>query len=94
MRLLLENGASLREFLQRDETLSELYRQLPACLFRRKFPKSNDGVSLDHVSAEVRKLLGRFTRPLYPTPTQNDVCSMSLDEASSSVSLLICPPSP
>lgn len=93
MRLLLENGASLREFLQQDETLCELYGQLPDCLFRQKLPKSNDGVSLAHVSAEVKKLLGSFTQLVYPNTTQSDVCSMSLDDPSSSVSLFISPPS-
>lgn len=93
MRLLLENGASLREFLQQDETLCELYRQLPACLFRRKFPKSNDGISLAHVSVEVKKLLGRFSELIYPNSAQSNVCSMSLDDPSSSVSLFMCPPS-
>lgn len=37
--LLLENGASLRDFLQDEETLCELYRQLPGCFFLRKLAK-------------------------------------------------------
>uniref|UniRef100_A0A3B3ZW62 Uncharacterized protein n=1 Tax=Periophthalmus magnuspinnatus TaxID=409849 RepID=A0A3B3ZW62_9GOBI len=36
--LLLENGVSLRDFLQ-EETLCELYRQLPNCLFLRRLAK-------------------------------------------------------
>lgn len=91
VRLLLENGASLREFLQQDEALCKLYRQLPDCLFRRKLPKSIDSISLAHVSAEVKKLLGQFSQFLYPKTAQNDVCSMSLDEPSSSVSVVISP---
>lgn len=91
VRLLLENGASLREFLQEDESLCELYRQLPACLFRGKLPKSDDGISLSHVAVEVRKLLGRFTQLLYSNTAQNDICSMPTDNTSSSVSLFTCP---
>lgn len=87
VRLLLENGASLREFLQKDQTLCELYRQLPDCLFRRKLPKSADGISLSHVAAEVKKLLGRCTQLLYCTTAHNS--SMSVDNSSSSVSLFI-----
>ncbi|CAG09283.1 unnamed protein product, partial [Tetraodon nigroviridis] len=83
VRLLLENGASLSDFLHRDETLCELYSQMPACWFRRKLPKSNDGVSLAHVSAELKKLLGRFTQHLYPNTAHNEACSMSLEEPSS-----------
>lgn len=87
VRLLLENGASLREFLQKDQTLCELYRQLPDCLFRRKLPKSADGISLSHVAVEVKKLLGRCTQLLYCTTAHNS--SMSVDNSSSSVSLFI-----
>lgn len=39
VRLLLENGASLRDFLQDDDTLCELYKQMPGCLFLRKLAK-------------------------------------------------------
>lgn len=37
--LLLENGVSLRDFLQNEETLCELYKQLPSGLFLRKLAK-------------------------------------------------------
>uniref|UniRef100_A0A8C5EES7 TRPM SLOG domain-containing protein n=1 Tax=Gouania willdenowi TaxID=441366 RepID=A0A8C5EES7_GOUWI len=37
--LLLENGVKLRDFLQDEETLCELYKQLPACFFLRKLAK-------------------------------------------------------
>lgn len=86
VRLLLENGASLREFLHEDETLCELYRQLPACLFRLKLPKSDDGISLSHVAVEVKKLLGRFTHLLYSNTGRNAARSTPLDNTSSSVS--------
>uniref|UniRef100_A0A8C3ARZ7 Transient receptor potential cation channel, subfamily M, member 2 n=1 Tax=Cyclopterus lumpus TaxID=8103 RepID=A0A8C3ARZ7_CYCLU len=37
--LLLENGVSLRDFLQDEETLRELYKQLPGGIFLRKLAK-------------------------------------------------------
>ncbi len=37
--LLLENGVSLRDFLQDEETLCELYKQLPSCFFLCKLAK-------------------------------------------------------
>ncbi|XP_037136394.1 transient receptor potential cation channel subfamily M member 2 [Syngnathus acus] len=88
--LLLENGVSLREFLQSEDTLCELYKQLPNCFFLRKLAKrvhascyrrrkvfavrnrvhssQTEGIALNHVSDEVRHLLGNFTQPIYPPP--------------------------
>ncbi|KAM9342245.1 transient receptor potential cation channel subfamily M member 2 [Pholidichthys leucotaenia] len=37
--LLLENGVSLRDFLEDEETLCELYKQMPNCFFLRKLSK-------------------------------------------------------
>ncbi|XP_077473871.1 transient receptor potential cation channel subfamily M member 2 [Stigmatopora argus] len=37
--LLLENGVSLREFLHSEDTLCDLYKQLPNCVFLRKLAK-------------------------------------------------------
>ncbi|XP_061143606.1 transient receptor potential cation channel subfamily M member 2 isoform X3 [Syngnathus typhle] len=37
--LLLENGVCLREFLQSEDTLCGLYKQLPNCFFLRKLAK-------------------------------------------------------
>uniref|UniRef100_A0A3P9H183 Transient receptor potential cation channel, subfamily M, member 2 n=1 Tax=Oryzias latipes TaxID=8090 RepID=A0A3P9H183_ORYLA len=37
--LLLENGMSLRKFLQNEETLCNLYREMPSCFFLRKLAK-------------------------------------------------------
>lgn len=37
--LLLENGVSLRDFLQDEDTLCELYKQLPGGIFLRKLAK-------------------------------------------------------
>uniref|UniRef100_A0A7N8XKB4 Transient receptor potential cation channel, subfamily M, member 2 n=1 Tax=Mastacembelus armatus TaxID=205130 RepID=A0A7N8XKB4_9TELE len=39
VRLLLENGVSLREFLQDEQTLRELYTRLPNCIFLSKLAK-------------------------------------------------------
>ncbi|XP_072253281.1 transient receptor potential cation channel subfamily M member 2 [Leuresthes tenuis] len=39
VNLLLENGVELRDFLQEEETLCELYQQLPSCFFLRKVAK-------------------------------------------------------
>lgn len=41
--LLLENGVSLRDFLQDEQTLCELYRQLPSCFFLHKLAKRVHG---------------------------------------------------
>lgn len=37
--LLLENGLCLRDFLKDDDTLCELYKQLPNCFFLDKLAK-------------------------------------------------------
>ncbi|XP_026232352.1 transient receptor potential cation channel subfamily M member 2 [Anabas testudineus] len=41
--LLVENGVSLRDFLQDEQTLCELYRQLPSCFFLHKLAKRVHG---------------------------------------------------
>lgn len=102
--LLLENGASLRDFLEDEETLCELYRQLPECFFLRRLakrvqsnchgvmirPRAHAGeISMTHVSDEVHRLLGIFTQPLYPRSTTINNFSMSLDDSSTSVSMII-----
>ncbi|XP_073710850.1 transient receptor potential cation channel subfamily M member 2 isoform X2 [Misgurnus anguillicaudatus] len=81
VRLLLENGVCVRQFLENEERLYELYANMPGCFFSRKLvkqggktrrdPPSSTGsnkVSLIHVSEEVRHLLGSFTQPLYGSP--------------------------
>ncbi|KAM6934197.1 transient receptor potential cation channel subfamily M member 2 [Xenentodon cancila] len=83
VRLLVENGVTLRDFMQDEETLCELYNQLPSCFFQRKVSKrvrSGQGsrrtsnptgkdqkITLTHVADEVRHLLGKFTCHIYPT---------------------------
>ncbi|XP_072541667.1 transient receptor potential cation channel subfamily M member 2 [Salminus brasiliensis] len=75
VRLLLENGVCIRQFLQDEDTLHELYTHLPSCLFLRKLAKRAPGgskIALSHVAVEVRHLLGSFTRPLYlPAPARH-----------------------
>ncbi|XP_053732117.1 transient receptor potential cation channel subfamily M member 2-like isoform X1 [Synchiropus splendidus] len=39
VNLLLENGLSLRDFLEKEDTLSNLYKQLPSCFFLAKLAK-------------------------------------------------------
>ncbi|XP_032424081.1 transient receptor potential cation channel subfamily M member 2-like isoform X1 [Xiphophorus hellerii] len=84
--LLLENGVCLEDFLD-DNTLCELYKNLPNCLFlyklfkkvkfttssRRKaldmkgLDQARKNISLKDVSIEVRHLLGKFTKHIYPS---------------------------
>ncbi|KAJ8253025.1 hypothetical protein GJAV_G00208300 [Gymnothorax javanicus] len=81
VKLLLENGVCLREFLTED-TLSDLYSNLqPGCLFLRRLAKrlksekgkracqdalGQNKVCLRHVSDELRHYLGSFTEHIYP----------------------------
>ncbi|XP_017547069.2 transient receptor potential cation channel subfamily M member 2 [Pygocentrus nattereri] len=68
VRLLLENGVCIRQFLHHQDTLHELYTHLPSCLFLRKLAKRaprGTKIALNHVSDEVRHLLGSFTQSLY-----------------------------
>ncbi|XP_061579658.1 transient receptor potential cation channel subfamily M member 2 isoform X2 [Cololabis saira] len=100
VRLLLENGVSLRDFMQDEETLRELYNQLPSCFFQRKLAKrvrSGQGsrststatgkdqkITLTHVSDELRHLLGKFTCHIYPPSTEMNHLSMSVEDTSMS----------
>ncbi|XP_056145143.1 transient receptor potential cation channel subfamily M member 2 [Lampris incognitus] len=43
VHLLLENGVCLRQFLKVEDTLCELYNQLPSCFFLRKLAKRVKG---------------------------------------------------
>ncbi|KAG9349264.1 hypothetical protein JZ751_027707 [Albula glossodonta] len=95
VKLLLENGVCLREFL-REDTLCELYTHLqPGCLFLRRLAKRMRGergrrgqsnlsvrrkVSLHHVSDEVQHYLGSFTTPLYPPAPARPRIEMPKDD--------------
>ncbi|XP_038149242.1 transient receptor potential cation channel subfamily M member 2 [Cyprinodon tularosa] len=102
--LLLDNGLDLEEFLRDDETLCELYQELPNCFFLYKLAKrvkpsgfskrsggrmarvrTGEKISLFHVSAEVRHLLGKFTKHIYPQPTGRSHIVMSIEDSSGSV---------
>ncbi|XP_058248309.1 transient receptor potential cation channel subfamily M member 2 [Hemibagrus wyckioides] len=83
VRLLLENGLCLVQFLKHEETLCDLYKHLPGCLFLRKVAKRAQGIrriSLSHVAAEVRHLLGNFTQPLYHTEQPLHKIEISSDD--------------
>ncbi|KAG9271648.1 transient receptor potential cation channel subfamily M member 2-like [Astyanax mexicanus] len=72
VRLLLENGVCIRQFLKEEDTLHELYTHLPSCLFLRKLAKrapAGSRIALSDVAVEVRHLLGSFTQLIYrPAP--------------------------
>uniref|UniRef100_A0A671Z495 Transient receptor potential cation channel, subfamily M, member 2 n=1 Tax=Sparus aurata TaxID=8175 RepID=A0A671Z495_SPAAU len=89
VRLLLENGVNLRDFLQEEETLCELYKEMPGCFFLGKLAKSRNHsgelITMTHVSGEVRHLLGSFTQPLYLPSTTINQFNMSIEDSSSSV---------
>ncbi|XP_066542051.1 transient receptor potential cation channel subfamily M member 2-like isoform X2 [Hoplias malabaricus] len=97
VQLLLENGVCIPQFLQHQDTLHGLYTNLPSCLFLRKLAKrtpEGDKFTLNHVSDEVRHLLGSFTRPLYPpakprhqTATPSDDISVNLPSKGLSLEL-------
>lgn len=48
VRLLLETGTSLRDFLQDDDTLRKLYQQMPGCFFLCKVAKRVHGSRRHH----------------------------------------------
>ncbi|KAM6225119.1 transient receptor potential cation channel subfamily M member 2 isoform 2-T2 [Rhynchocyon petersi] len=81
VKLFLENGVRLKEFVTWD-TLLYLYKNLaPSCLFYNKLQKvlTEDpecvpctpillSLRMHHVAQVLRELLGDFTQPLYPRP--------------------------
>ncbi|XP_016519295.1 transient receptor potential cation channel subfamily M member 2-like [Poecilia formosa] len=118
VRLLLENGVILKNFLKDDNTLCELYQRLPKCFFLEKLgrKKPADGcrlnsasiskrlqswykrvsvsplkrsspskhfdckdISLPIVAKEVRCLLGKFTKPIYPSPPKDGEHTVNID---------------
>ncbi|XP_054180808.1 transient receptor potential cation channel subfamily M member 2 isoform X2 [Homo sapiens] len=85
VKLFLENGVQLKEFVTWD-TLLYLYENLdPSCLFHSKLQKvlveeperpacapAAPRLQMHHVAQVLRELLGDFTQPLYPRPRHND----------------------
>ncbi|XP_032721096.1 transient receptor potential cation channel subfamily M member 2 isoform X1 [Lontra canadensis] len=85
VKLFLENGVRLKEFVTWD-TLLSLYQHLdPSCLFHSKLQKvlaedpelpaggpTVPRVQMHHVAQVLRELLGAFTQPLYPRPRPGD----------------------
>ncbi|XP_075855178.1 transient receptor potential cation channel subfamily M member 2 isoform X1 [Microcebus murinus] len=85
VKLFLENGVRLKEFVTWD-TLLYLYENLePSCLFHSKLqkalaeePERPACVQMHHVAQVLRELLGDFTQPLYPRPRHSDRPRLSL----------------
>ncbi|XP_033086293.1 transient receptor potential cation channel subfamily M member 2 isoform X3 [Trachypithecus francoisi] len=85
VKLFLENGVQLKEFVTWD-TLLYLYENLePSCLFHSKLQKvlaeeperlactpAAPRLQMHHVAQVLRELLGDFTQPLYPWPQHSD----------------------
>ncbi|XP_036301235.1 transient receptor potential cation channel subfamily M member 2 isoform X2 [Pipistrellus kuhlii] len=85
VKLFLENGLRLKEFVTWD-TLLYLYKNLdPSCLFHCKLQKvlaeepervacapTLPAVQMHHVAQVLRELLGDSTQPLYPRPRSSD----------------------
>lgn len=102
VKLLLEHGVCLREFLTED-TLSDLYGHLETgCVFLRRLAKrmkseksrkgcrdtpGQRGVCLRHVSDEVRHYLGAFTEPIYPPAPSRPRIEMPEDDLRVTVSV-------
>uniref|UniRef100_A0A2R9BEW3 Transient receptor potential cation channel subfamily M member 2 n=1 Tax=Pan paniscus TaxID=9597 RepID=A0A2R9BEW3_PANPA len=84
VKLFLENGVQLKEFVTWD-TLLYLYENLdPSCLFHSKLQKvlaeepecpacapAAPRLQMHHVAQVLRELLGDFTQPFYPRPPHN-----------------------
>ncbi|XP_017907435.1 PREDICTED: transient receptor potential cation channel subfamily M member 2 [Capra hircus] len=80
VKLFLENGVQLKEFIS-QATLFYLYQNLePTCLFHCKLDKVLAGeperldpsVLLQHVAQVLRELLGDSTQPLYSRPRSSN----------------------
>ncbi|KAL2081309.1 hypothetical protein ACEWY4_023162 [Coilia grayii] len=98
VRLLLENGVSIAQFLATDEKLSDLYTSMPSCFFLRKLVKRLQGdkarrsvsspcqrkrIPLAAVGEVVRQLLGSFTQPIYLPPPSQELIKMAEDDPDS-----------
>ncbi|XP_044531649.1 transient receptor potential cation channel subfamily M member 2 [Gracilinanus agilis] len=90
VKLFLENGVRLKEFVTWD-TLIYLYENLaPSSLFHSKLQKvlteemersaysALPKIQMHHVSQVLRELLGDFTQPLYPKPKHSERPRLSL----------------
>ncbi|XP_076026101.1 transient receptor potential cation channel subfamily M member 2-like isoform X2 [Genypterus blacodes] len=92
VRLLLDNGVSLNDFLQKD-TLKQLYFKAPSCSFlcmlKKKAENMDQGLDpttlVTLVYKEVQELLGSFIKPLRPPWATRKRNSRSRDETSISL---------
>ncbi|XP_040842632.1 transient receptor potential cation channel subfamily M member 2 isoform X2 [Ochotona curzoniae] len=78
VRLFLEQGVQLQDFVTQD-TLLHLYNNLePLCLFHCKLREvlaedaAAETLQMHHVAQVLRELLGDFTQPLHPRPHCSD----------------------
>ncbi|XP_058152319.1 transient receptor potential cation channel subfamily M member 2 [Dasypus novemcinctus] len=77
VKLFLENGVQLQDFVTQD-VLLYLYNNLePSCLFDAKLRKAlaqqpKRAPEMHLVAQVLRELLGSFTEPLYPPPEQSN----------------------
>lgn len=78
VKLFLENGLRLKDFVTWD-TLLYLYENLdPSCLFSCKLQKvlaeepAGPPLHMHHVAQVLRELLGDSTQPLYPRPRSGE----------------------
>ncbi|XP_040534987.1 transient receptor potential cation channel subfamily M member 2 isoform X1 [Gallus gallus] len=90
VKLFVEQGVRLKEFVTWD-TLVYLYDNMaPSCLFHSKLQKvlleekehtassKMPRIQLHHVSQVLRELLGRSTQPLYPKPKHTERPRLSI----------------
>lgn len=90
VKLFVEQGVRLKEFVTWD-TLIYLYDNMaPSCLFHSKLQKvlleekehtassKMPRIQLHHVSQVLRELLGRSTQPLYPKPKHTERPRLSI----------------
>lgn len=90
VKLFLEQGVRLKEFVTWD-TLVYLYDNMaPSCLFHSKLQKvlleerehtagsKMPRIQLHHVSQVLRELLGCSTQPLYPKPKHTERPRLSI----------------
>ncbi|KAK2839691.1 hypothetical protein Q5P01_013431 [Channa striata] len=76
--LLLENGVNLWDFLQDEQVLCDLYKQLPSCFFLQKLAK--------RIYSSRHSMMQTFTQPLYPASTMTYQVNMSMESTSPSSS--------
>ncbi|XP_031442375.1 transient receptor potential cation channel subfamily M member 2 [Clupea harengus] len=98
VRLLLENGVSIPQFLdKKGKMLCELYTNMPSCFFLRKLVKRLQGdkrhsqtnhrknISLGAVGEVLRQLLGSFTQLIYLPTQSHDLIKIAEEDPDNTV---------